>query len=194
MIVSVSSLYGPSGVSPQRAESATRVRGSEMRYEVRRLQTVDLPEVTDIYNAACRDRESTQGRRPWSVTEMSDFLFARPSFVAYTSMSSGGVIGWTALTRHHNNEGVRQTAEMSLHVQRQFRRQGVGSALAHAVLSRASTANLHCILAMIFADVPKVISFTERRCGLSVAGCLPGAFPANETNYDILVLQKLVMP
>ncbi|MET4222636.1 L-amino acid N-acyltransferase YncA [Bradyrhizobium sp. LB14.3] len=170
------------------------IRGSEMRYEVRSLQTVDLPEVTDVYNAACRNRESTHGRRPWSVTEMSEFLFGRPSFVAYTRITKGGVIGWTALTRHHDNEGLRQTAEMSLYVQAAFRSQGVGSALAHAVLSRASTDNLHCILAMIFADIPKVISFAERKCGLSVAGCLPGAFSDSLTNYDVLVLQKLIVP
>lgn len=170
------------------------IRGSEMRYEVRRLQTVDLPEVTDIYNAASRDRESTQGSRPWSVAEMNEFLFARPSFVAFACISNGGVIGWTALTRHHDNEGLRQTAEMSLYVQGSFRRQGVGSSLAHAVLSRPSTANLHCILAMIFADIPKVITFAERKCGLSVAGCLPRAFPSNGANYDILVLQKLLVP
>lgn len=166
-----------------------------MLYEVRRLQTGDLPEVTDIYNAACRDRESTQGRRPWSVTEMNEFLFARrPSFAACTCMSNGSVVGWTALTRHHDNEGLRQTAEMSLYVQGSFRCKGVGSALAHAVLSRASTANLHCILAMIFADIPNVISFAERKCGLSIAGSLPGAFPDNGTNYDILVLQRLIAP
>lgn len=163
-----------------------------MQYEVRRLQTADLPEVTDIYNTACRNRESTQGRRPWSVTEMNEFLFARrPSFVA---LSNDSVIGWTALTKHHDNEGLRQTAEMSLYVQGAFRRKGVGSALAHAVLSRASTANLHCILAMIFADIPNVISFAERKCGLSVAGRLPGAFPGNGANYDILVLQRLIEP
>ncbi|NOJ44588.1 GNAT family N-acetyltransferase [Bradyrhizobium australiense] len=166
-----------------------------MRYEVRRLQTGDLPEVTDIYNAACRDRESTQGTRPWSVTEMNEFLFAlRPSFVSYACISNGSVIGWTALTRHHVNEGLRQTAEMSLYVQGPFRRKGVGSALAHAVLSRASTANLRCILAMIFADIPNVISFAERKCGFSVAGCLPGAFRDSETNYDVLVLQRLIVP
>ncbi|MET4046220.1 L-amino acid N-acyltransferase YncA [Bradyrhizobium sp. RT6a] len=166
-----------------------------MWYELRRLQTGDLPEVTDIYNAACRDRESTQGTRPWSVAEMNQFLFAlRPSFVSYTCISKGGVVGWAALTPHHINEGVRQTAEMSLFVQGAFRRKGVGSALAHAVLSQQSTANLHCILAMTFADAPNVISFAQRRCSLSVAGCLPGAFSDKGNNYDILVLQRLIVP
>lgn len=171
------------------------IEGAEMQYEVRRLQTDDLPEVTDIYNAACRNRESTQGRRPWSVTEMNEFLFARcTSFMACTCVSNGGVIGWTALTRHHDNEGLRQTAEMSLYVQGAFRRKGVGSALADAVLSQASAANLHCIVAMIFADTPSAISFAERKCGLSVVGCLPEAFPGSEANYDILVLQRLIGP
>ncbi|OSI32972.1 GNAT family N-acetyltransferase [Bradyrhizobium canariense] len=164
-----------------------------MCYELRRLRRGDLPEVTDIYNAACRDRESTQGTRPWSVAEMNRFLFAlRPSFVSYTCISKGKVIGWAALTRHHINEGVRQTAEMSLFVQARFRRQGVGSALARAILSQQSTADLHCILAMSFADAPNVISFAQKKCCLSISGCLPAAFSDSGHNYDILILQRLI--
>lgn len=111
-----------------------------MRCELRRLQTGDLPEVTDIYNAACRHREATQGIRAWRSAEINEFLFAlRPSFVSHTCIRKGDVIGWTALTRHHVNEGVRQTAEMSLHVQGSSRRRSWVSACA-----RSSTRNDYC--------------------------------------------------
>ncbi|WP_183257746.1 GNAT family N-acetyltransferase [Bradyrhizobium sp. CIR48] len=165
-----------------------------MRYELRRLRECDLPEVTEIYTAACRDRESTQGTRRWSVAEMHEFIFARrPSFVSYTCIRKGNVIGWAALTQHHVNEGVRQTAELSLFVQGPFRSKGVGSALARAILRQPRTDNLHCVLAMTFADAPNAIAFAERKCGLSIVGCLPGAFSHGEKNYDILVLQRLLV-
>ncbi|WP_083219203.1 GNAT family N-acetyltransferase [Bradyrhizobium icense] len=165
-----------------------------MRYEVRRLHTGDLPSVTELYNAASRARESTQGTRPWSVKEMKEFLFETcPSFESYTCIDNGDVVGWTALTRHHANDGVKHTAEMSLYVQESFRRKGIGSALAHTLLSRASTLNLHCILAIVFKDMPDVVSFAERKCGFSVAGCLPEAFPDSGKYHDVLVLEKLMV-
>lgn len=166
-----------------------------MRYEMRRLEVGDLPKVTQIYNAACRARESTQGTRQWSVAEMNNFLFElRPSFLSYKCINKEGVIGWAALTRHHDNDGLKQTAEISLYVQQVFRRKGIGSALASAVLGQASAANLHCILAMVFKDMPATISFAEGKCGFSVAGCLPEAFPRTGKYYDVLILQRLLVP
>lgn len=126
---------------------------------------------------------------------MKYFLFElHPSFLSYTCVINGAAVGWTALTRHHVNDGLKHTAEMSLYVQEPFRRKGIGSALANVLLSRANAANLHCILAMIFKDMPGVVSFAERQCAFSLAGCLPEAFHDLGKNYDILVLQKLVSP
>lgn len=166
-----------------------------MSYQVSPLRTGDLPSVTEIYNTACRARESTQGTRPWSDNEMKEFLFeSRPSFESYTCMDKGAVVGWTAFTRYRVREDVKHTAEMSLYVQERFRRKGIGSALANTLLNRASCLNLHCIFAMVFKDSPEVASFAERNCGFSLAGCLPEVFSDGVKHYDILVLQRLIVP
>lgn len=166
-----------------------------MSYEVHPLRLADLPTVTEIYNAACRAKESTQGTRLWSVKEMQDFLFERrPSFVSYTCVHKGAVVGWTAFTRHNVLEGYQLTAEMSLYVQASFRRKGVGSALAHTLLSRASDLGLHCILALVFKDMQGVVAFAETKCRFLVAGCLPRVFSDGGKLYDVLLLEKLVVP
>ncbi|MGX1350615.1 L-amino acid N-acyltransferase YncA [Bradyrhizobium elkanii] len=166
-----------------------------MSYQVRPLRTGDLPSVTEIYNAACRARESTQGTRPWSVNEMKEFLFEpRPSFESYTCVDKETVVGWTAFTPYRVREDVGHTAEMSLYVQESFRRQGVGSILARTILNRANSLNLHCVFAMVFKDMPDVISFAEKHCGYSFAGCLPEVFSENGMHYDIVVLERLIAP
>lgn len=164
-----------------------------MPYEVRPLRTGDLLGVTEIYNAACRAKESTQGTRPWSAKEMEAFLCeSQSSFESYTCVDKGGVVGWAALTRHHVSEGYHQTAEMSLYVQESSRRKGIGSALAQTLLNRTSSLNLHCILAMVFKDALDVVSFAERKCEFSIAGCLPELFSHGGKHYDILLLEKLL--
>ncbi|XSC42568.1 N-acetyltransferase family protein [Bradyrhizobium sp. RDT10] len=166
-----------------------------MSYQVRPLRKGDLSSVTEIYNAACRARESTQGTRPWSVEEMKEYLFeTRPSFESYTCVDKDTVVGWTALTRYRVREDVKHTAEMSLYVQESFRRKGIASALAHTLLNRASILNLHCIFAIVFKDMPHVVSFAERKCGFSVAGCLPEVFSDSGKHYDILVFERVIVP
>ncbi|RUY09953.1 MAG: GNAT family N-acetyltransferase [Mesorhizobium sp.] len=162
-----------------------------MSYQVRPLLIGDLTRVTEIYNAACRARESTQGTRPWSRKEMEEFLLDRPAFESYTCVNKGAVVGWTALTRFRVREDVRHTAEMSLYVEEPFRRMGIGSLLAHTILNRAGILNLHCIFSLVFKDIPHVATFAEKRCGFSVAGCLQEAFSDNGKHHDILVLEKL---
>lgn len=164
-----------------------------MSYQVRRLRAGDLPSITDIYNAASRARESTQGTRPWCVNEMKKFLDeSRSSFESYTCVLDGALVGWTALTPYRVKEDVEHTAEMSLYVHESFRRRGIGTALASTLLDRACILNLHCIFAMAFKDMPNVASFAERRCQFSVAGCLPEVFSCRGKHYDILVFDRLL--
>lgn len=164
-----------------------------MSYQVRALQTVDLPSATEIYNAACRARESTQGTRPWSVREMKEFLFdSHPSFESYACVHKEIVVGWTALTRYRVREDVEETAEMSLYVKPEVRKRGIGTALAQTLLARASILNLHCVFAIVFKDMPNVISFAERKCEFSMVGCLPEVFSDSETHYDLLVFERLM--
>ncbi|WP_083992416.1 GNAT family N-acetyltransferase [Bradyrhizobium embrapense] len=166
-----------------------------MSYQVRPLRTDDLPSVTRIYNAACHARETTEGTRPWSDQRMKEFLLdAGPSFESYTCEDGGTVVGWTAITRLRLREDVKHAAEMSLYVQESVRRRGIGSALANTLLSRASIIDLHCIVGFVFADLPEVVSFSERRCGFSIAGCLSELFSDGEKHRDILLLEKLVEP
>ncbi|SFK27304.1 phosphinothricin acetyltransferase [Bradyrhizobium sp. Gha] len=166
-----------------------------MSYQVRPLRADDLPSVTEIYNAACRAKESTQGTRARSIKEMRHFIFEEsPSFESYTCVDEGAVVGWTALTRFRLSEDVRHTAEMSLYVQKSFRQKGIGSHLAHTLLSRARILKLHCISAFVFKDMPTSVSFAERKCGLSAVGYLPEVFSYGGRYYDVLILEKLIEP
>lgn len=164
-----------------------------MLHQVVPLRTEDLQAVTDIYNAACHARESTQGTRSWSLDDMNTFLFeTRPSFGSYSCVINGAVVGWAAFTRYSVKEDVKHTAEMSLYVQKPFRRMGVGTALANTLLKRARILDLHCIFALVFKEPPYVASFAKGKCGFSVVGCLPEIFSNKGEHYDLLVLEKLI--
>ncbi|EHR00848.1 GNAT family N-acetyltransferase [Bradyrhizobium sp. WSM471] len=163
-----------------------------MSYQVRRLRAGDLPSVTEIYNAACRARESTQGMRPWSVKEMEEFITESHLGVeAYTCASNGAVVGWAAFTPYRVREDVRHTAEMSIYVQHSARRKGVGCALVRTLLNRAKILDLHCVLAMTFEDTPDVVSFIEKHA-FSRAGCFPEIFSNGGKYSDILIFEKLI--
>ncbi|MER8917370.1 GNAT family N-acetyltransferase [Mesorhizobium sp. M0761] len=165
-----------------------------MSFQVRPLRTGDLPSVTKIFNAACRARESTEGTRSWSTNEMGEFLLkSRPSLDSYTCVDKGAVVGWTAFTPFRVKEDAKHTAEMSLYIEEPFRRKGIGLALAQTLLARATILDLHCIFAMVFKDMPDLTSFAVRKCGFSVAGCLPEVFSHSGKHHDILVLERSIV-
>ncbi|ASY61067.1 putative acetyltransferase (plasmid) [Sinorhizobium sp. CCBAU 05631] len=126
---------------------------------------------------------------------MQEFLFeSRPALASFVCVDKGSLVGWTAFTPFRVKEDAEHTAEMSLYVHGSFRRKGVGMALAHTLLNRASLLDLHCIFAIVFKEMPEVVSFAERNCGFSVAGCLPEVFSDNGKYYDVLVLERLIAP
>lgn len=126
---------------------------------------------------------------------MKEFLFeSDPSFESYACVDNDVVVGWAALTRYRVREDVNETAEMSLYVQMSFRRKGIGCALSQTLLNRASRLNLRCIFAIIFSDKADVVSFAEKKCGFSVAGCLPEVFSYSGNHYDVLVFEKSIAP
>lgn len=164
-----------------------------MPYKVRRMRSDDLRGVTEIYNSSCIARESTHGTRVWTVKEMEGFLLTpERSFEGFVCVDGERVVGWTALTPYRVSEDVKHTAELSLFVEEQSRRKGIGATLSHTILTRAPSLDLHCVFALLFEDAPAVVSFAKNKCGFSVVGCIPEIFSYRGKNYGISIVERVV--
>jgi len=120
----------------------------------------DAEAITAIYNDAIANTTAIMWHQPKPDLYWRDRLADRPAkFPALVAVSdeargnpgSGRVIGFTTLGPYDDLCGYCDAAEWSLYVEAACRGQGVGKALALAVIDAGRVAGLHSIISRVTA-------------------------------------------
>jgi L-amino acid N-acyltransferase YncA len=168
---------------PQRKAAAR----SEMK--VRDAREVDLPAIIKIYNAAIRTRVSTaqletvtlEGRRNWLKDHSPD---RHPFWVLERE---GQVAGWLTLKTFLPRSAYRDTAEVSVYVDENFRRHGVGRALLSEAIVRAPEFGIAAMVGLIFShNQPSLRLFAQ--LGFEKWGLLPGVARLDDVERDLTIM------
>lgn len=153
-------------------------------WQIRRARADDLPALLAIYNDAVEHSVATFDLEPRSTEAGRAWLAAHtgrhPLFVA--ELADGTVAGYASLSPYRPMPAYDSTAELSLYIHPDYRRRGLGGAMAEHMLAvaRADT-RLHLIVSVITATHAASIALHEklgfRFCGtLHEAGFKFGAY------------------
>lgn len=131
---------------------------------VRDAGEADLPAVLDIYNeiivsstAVYSDTPTTLGdRRAWWTARVEH------GYPVLVAIDDSGVAGFASFGDFRAWPGYRFTVEHSVHVRKDRRGQGVGSALMMPLIERATALGKHVIIGGVDADNAASLRFHER--------------------------------
>lgn len=119
----------------------------------------DLPGILDIYNESVLNSTATfelntqtlQTRIEWFNAHGKDY----PLLVA---VCDGRVLGYCSLSQFQKNTGYRRTAELSVYVEKNSRKRGIGTLLMGEVIGRGRNQGIHAIISSISSDnLPSII-------------------------------------
>jgi phosphinothricin acetyltransferase len=110
----------------------------------------DLPKLLDIYNWAVENTtasfdltsQTLEQRKVW----FSHYGGKHPLIVAEMD---GVVVGYASLSEFRQKEGYATTAEVSVYVDPDYHRRGIGKALLAEIISLGRKKGYHCIMAGI---------------------------------------------
>ncbi len=141
---------------------------------VREAETRDLPGIAAIYAQGVRAEQTAHIEPPsaewWDAWLEGHPRDRRPVLVAERA---GVIIGWLSLGDYRPGRGaVAGTAEVSFYVDVDHHRGGVASTLLAAALHRATSLQVHTLIAILLADNAVSIAFLERH-GFERWGDLP---------------------
>ena len=143
----------------------------------------DWPDITRIYNQAIDDRYCTADTEHISVDSRREWLRQHDGrqYPIFVAEKDGRIIGWCSLSPYRpGRKALRTAAEISYYIERDYRKQGVGSKLmAHAIeeAGRYGFKNLFAIL----LDVNTVSVKLLEQFGFVKWGHLPGIIDIDGT-------------
>lgn len=121
---------------------------------VRPAKEEDLPALLEIYNYEVIHGSATLDLNQRTLPEWKEWFRehqTKDHFIL-TAEIDGVTAGYASLSEYRSKEAYKSTAELSVYVGHEFRRQGVASALIEEVLKRArSTGGLHSVVSVITA-------------------------------------------
>jgi L-amino acid N-acyltransferase YncA len=160
-------------------------------FKIRDALESDLPVIIDIYNATVPTRMVTAelepttvaARLPWFREHSSD---QHPFWVAE---NDGYVIGWLDFKRFIPRCAYRGTAEISVYVDQNFRRQGVAHRLLEEAIARAPSLGINAMVGLIFAHNAPSLKLFER-LGFERWGLLPRIARLDGSERDLVIMGR----
>ncbi|MBQ2532212.1 MAG: N-acetyltransferase [Lachnospiraceae bacterium] len=142
--------------------------------EIRKANVNDLPEILDIYNYEVENTNVTFTLIPMGMEEGKRWLFEHniknhPMIVA---QENGVIAGYGCLSSYRSHEAYDSTVELSVYVEREHRKNGVGRKLMEELIALAKNdEKTHAIVSVITEDNVGSIHLHEE-LGFSCSGVL----------------------
>lgn len=122
--------------------------------KIRPARENDLPALLDIYNGEVELGEATLDLNPRTLGEWCEWYLAHQTDAHFILVAEENekLVGYASLSEYRKKEAYSSTAEISVYVDRGFRRRGTASALMEAVLEKArGCGTLHSVVSVITA-------------------------------------------
>jgi L-amino acid N-acyltransferase YncA len=160
-------------------------------FSIRPATIGDLAAITEIYNHAVLHTVATfdivektiDAQRVW-------FKKHRGKYPILVAEVNGTVAGWAALTAWSDKPAYAGTAEISLYVQEEFQRRGIGQKLSEAIVEEGRKAGLHTLIAVIADENRTSINLAES-LGFKHIGVLKEVGFKFGRLLDVVLMQKI---
>ncbi len=161
--------------------------------DCRDAERKDLGRIVAIYNATIASRMVTADTEPVPVESREPWFRehdpkSRPLWVCE---ENGSVAAWLSFSSFYGRPAYRQTAEISVYVDQEFRRKGFGSFLLTRAVESAPALGVRVLLGFIFGHNLPSLSLFERH-GFARWGFLPKVAVLDGVERDLVIMGRRV--
>jgi len=155
----------------------------------------DLPKIVDIYNSTVPTRLATADIEPVSVDSRRAWFNnhvpgKRPIMV---ERIDDEVVAWVSFESFYGRPAYDRTAEISIYIGPEYRRQGLGKRLLKESLAMTPELGIRSVVAYIFSHNEGSMRLF-RSFGFETWGELPDIAEMDGNRYSLSILGKHVNP
>lgn len=157
--------------------------------QIRDAVAADLPAIVAIYNTTIDSRIITGDTEPITLDSRFDWFHShsphkRPLWVMDVD---GEVAGWLGFQSFYGRPAYDTTAELSIYISPDYRRQGIGRSLLQQAIAKSPAFGIKTLLGFIFADNHPSLYLFEQH-GFQRWGYLPGVAQFETDTRDLVIL------
>ena len=150
----------------------------------------DVPAIARIQNQGIKDGIATLDRQAHTLEEEQEWFRAHGPVEPIIAATLGdAVIGWASLSRFLDRRGYEGVKELSIYVEREWRGQGVGSALLDSLIERARQFPIYKIVLNVLPANTKGIAL-YRKFGFRTVGVLRNQGQVESGWTDTILMEK----
>jgi L-amino acid N-acyltransferase YncA len=126
----------------------SEARVGSTKVQIRLATREDLPSIVEIYNRAIPTLRSTADTSPVTVEAREGWFSAHqpPSRPLWVAEETDRILGWVSLSTFYARPAYDPTVEISLYVDPDVHRRGIGRALVEHALQHAPAGDGNTIL------------------------------------------------
>ena len=160
---------------------------------IRDAVEADLPAIIDIYNVAVTTRIATAQLEPVTLEERRDWLKEHSSdrHPFWVLEVDGQVAGWLTIKPFLPRCAYSGTVELSVYVDRKFRRRGIARSLLEEAIVRARSLGISAMVGLIFGHNQPSLRLFEQ-LGFERWGLLPRVAQLDGIERDLTILGRHV--
>jgi L-amino acid N-acyltransferase YncA len=164
-----------------------------MNLKIREAQTDDLEAIVEIYNAAIPDRMATADLEKVTVFSQRGWFFSHNSgshpiwVIENAEGENSQIIGWISLQPFYGRLAYSKTAEVSIYIDPDHQRQGLGKLLLAHVIQASPNLGISTILGFIFGHNQPSLKLFEG-LGFTQWGFLPKVAELDQVERDLAIL------
>ncbi|MGV2829734.1 N-acetyltransferase family protein [Myxosarcina sp. GI1(2024)] len=159
---------------------------------IRNAVASDLEGIVEIYNQSIPHRTATADTEPISVASRLNWYRDRPhTRPLWVAEINGVVAGWLSFQSFYGRPAYCHTAELSIYVDYNYQRQGIGSSLLERAIAESLQLEIKTLLGFIFAhNYPSLKLFAAY--GFVTWGHLPQVAELDGIERDLIILGRRI--
>lgn len=161
--------------------------------KIRDAIEADLPAIVEIYNASIPGRLSTADINPITVESRLNWFYDHPpqNRPIWVMEIDNTVVGWLSFQSFLGRPAYYCTAELSIYVSPNHKRQGIGQQLLQQAIDKSPRLGLNTLMGYIFAhNKPSLQLFAKYK--FQQWGYLPNVAVLDGIERDLIIVGRRV--
>ncbi|MCB9072626.1 MAG: N-acetyltransferase [Bdellovibrionaceae bacterium] len=158
---------------------------------LRLAQEKDLPDICAIFNEVIASGNTIYQTHLYTLAEIKNWFSSKceRGYPVIVAERENQVLGFGSYDAFRARESYKTTAELAVHLYKQYRGQGVGTKIILDLLTRAQAQGIHVMVSCIDSANTGSIRLHER-LGFQHVGRMPEVARKNDQWLDLVIMQR----